>query len=237
MNFLNNAWVIGIGGGVLSGFFVTVFSRMILSRRDRGEYVQKLQSANREIIYALRPGISEGHVPNRQVVVLLINATARKYGVDIGDLVDPAQIGEELTKEIMGSSFISASTKQEYCDQLTPLTSAPPEVTANTADASEERSRSRSDFAAYRARMVTSLSAMLGGTTAMMTMILVISDGAGRSIEALEVLLPSVAALLSTIMVAILMMRSRRGRTRSKIEDRISKISSMQKSKNDDAEA
>ena len=85
--------------------------------------------------------------------------------------------------------------------------------------------------------MVTSLSAMLGGTTAMMTMILVISDGAGRSIEALEVLLPSVAALLSTIMVAILMMRSRRGRTRSKIEDRISKISSMQKSKNDDAEA
>ena len=89
MNFLNNAWVIGIGGGVLSGFFVTVFSRMILSRRDRGEYVQKLQSANREIIYALRPGISEGHVPNRQVVVLLINATARKYGVDIGDLVDP----------------------------------------------------------------------------------------------------------------------------------------------------
>ena len=190
MTFLNNAWVIGIGGGLLSGFLVTVFSRMILSRRDRGEYVQKLQSANREIIYALRPGISEGQVPNRQVVVLLINATARKSGVDIGDVVDPAQIGEELTKEIMDSSFISASTKQEYCDQLTPLTSAPPEVTANTADASEERSRSRSDFSAYKARMVTSVSAMLGGTTAMMTMILVISDGAGRSIEALARTIP-----------------------------------------------
>ena len=237
MNYLNNAWVIGIGGGVLSGFLVTVFSRMILSRRDRGEYVQKLQSANREIIYALRPGISEGHVPNRQVVVLLINATARKYGVGTGDLVDPAQIGEELTKEIMDSSFISASTKQEYCDQLTPLTSAPPEVTANTADAREERLRSSLDFAAYRARMVRLLSVMMGGTAALMTTILVISDGAGRRIEALEVLLPSVAALIAVIMgAATLMMLSRRGRMRAKIEDRISEIS-MQKSKNDDAEA
>ena len=236
MDLLNNAWVIGIGGGVLSGLLVTAISRMILSRRDRGEYVQKIQLANREILYALRPGISEGHVPNRQVVVFLINATARKYDVDIGGLVDPAEIGEELTKEIMDSSFISASTKQEYCDQLTPLTSAPPEVTANTADASEERSRSRSEFAAYRARMVTLLSTMMGVTAAMMTMILVISDGADRSIEALEVLAPSVVALLATIMGATLLMLFRRALTRAKSEDRISEIG-MQKSRDDDVEA
>ena len=85
--------------------------------------------------------------------------------------------------------------------------------------------------------MVRLLSVMMGGTAALMTTILVISDGAGRSIEALEVLLPSVAALFAVIMgAATLMMLSRRGRMRAKIEDRISEIS-MQKSKNDDAEA
>ena len=48
--------------------------------------------------------------------------------------------------------------------------------------------------------MVRLLSVMMGGTAALMTTILVISDGAGRSIEALEVLLPSVAALIAVIM-------------------------------------
>ena len=112
MDWLNNPWVIGIGGGILSGLLVTLISRVVLSRRDSDEYTQKLQSANREIVYALRPGVSEGYVPDRQVVTFLINATARKYSVDTGDLLDPAAIGEELAKEIMDSSFISASTKQ-----------------------------------------------------------------------------------------------------------------------------
>ncbi len=43
--FLNNPWLIGIGGGIFSGFVVTYTSRAILSRRDRREYNQKVLSA------------------------------------------------------------------------------------------------------------------------------------------------------------------------------------------------
>jgi len=121
MEWLNGPWVVGIGGGILSGILVSVIFRLLFSGRDSREYVQKLQSANREIIYALRPGIAEGHVPDRQAVQSLISATARKYAIDKNDLYDPTQIGEELTKEITDSSFISANTKQEYCNQLDSL--------------------------------------------------------------------------------------------------------------------
>lgn len=126
MEWLNGPWVVGIGGGVLSGILVSAIFRLFFSGKDSREYVQKLQSANREIIYALRPGIAEGHVPDWQAVQSLINATARKYAVDQSDLYDPTQIGEELTKEIMDSSFISANTKQEYCNQLDSLSPIPP---------------------------------------------------------------------------------------------------------------
>jgi len=91
MEWLNNPWVVGIGGSVLGGLLVTVVSRALLSRRDRREYVQRLLSANREVIYAIRPGISEEHIADRRVVELLISATARKYTVDKADLQDPTQ--------------------------------------------------------------------------------------------------------------------------------------------------
>ena len=213
MDWLNNPWVIGIGGGILSGLLVTFISRIILSRRDSGEYTQKLLSANREIVYALRPGVSEGYVPDRRVVIFLINATARKYSVDTGDLFDPAKIGEELAKEIMDSSFISASTKQEYCKQLTPLTTVPAELVGETADASAERAASRSDLASYRARMVAVASVMLGTTAAMMTMVLTVSDGFGdanATVESFDLLVPSGVALLATVMAAAMMLVRRR---------------------------
>ena len=70
----------------------------------------------------------------------MINATARKYAVDQSDLYDPTQIGEELTKEIMDSSFISANTKQEYCKQLNSLSPRPPlQVREETVEYSRAR--------------------------------------------------------------------------------------------------
>lgn len=59
MDILNNAWVVGIGGGILSGLIVTVITRYLFSKKENSEYMQKVSSVNREIIYALRPGISE----------------------------------------------------------------------------------------------------------------------------------------------------------------------------------
>ena len=221
MTFLSHPWVIGIGGGILSGLVVTFVSRIILSRRDRGEYTQKLHVANREIIYALRPGISEGQVPDRKVVLSLINATARKYSVDTGSLLTPEKIGEELIKEIMDSSFISAGTKQEYCKQLAPLTDLTPTLVGETEDGSGLRPTPRSDLAEYRRRMITLISAMMGVTAAVMTMFLT-SSGiyAGDTIELIKLLLlPTVVALL-TIFMATALTVLRRRLPHKKSEDR-----------------
>ncbi|MBU1320058.1 MAG: hypothetical protein KKG33_11735 [candidate division Zixibacteria bacterium] len=174
LEWLSDPWVVGIGCGILSGLIVTVISRTVLSRKDRREYLQKLLLANHEVIYAIRPGISEGHVPSRLFVEMLINATARRHGVDKNDLYKPTEIGEELTKEIMDSSFISASTKQSYCEQLKsflPTESA--EIDAKDKTAEPGRI---SDMVKYRSQMVSMTSMMLGVTAALMTVFVYLSD-------------------------------------------------------------
>ncbi|MCY3541989.1 MAG: hypothetical protein OXH31_08825, partial [Gammaproteobacteria bacterium] len=208
MEWLNDPWVVGIGGGILSGILVSFISRKFFSRRDRREYNQKLQSANREIIYALRPGIAEGHVPGRRTVQSLINSTARKYAIDESDLYDPIQIGEELTKEIMDSSFISANTKQEYCKQLDSLAPiSPPEVREEASEISELKPRT--DLAEYRSRMVWMMSMMIGVMTAMMTMAVGFFNspkGDGLELELLSLLLPTIIAFVTILMGAMLML-------------------------------
>lgn len=196
MDWLSNPWVVGLGGGVLSGLVVTFISRAAFSRRDRGEYLQKVLAANRELIYALRPGISEGHVPERDLVSSLINATARKYDVEKRDLFDPTQLAEELTKEIMDSSFISSSTKDEYYNQLEPLLSlVEPVQVAEDRDVALQSNQ----WSEYRSRMITVLSALLGSMTALMTLILILSDSGtlrvAQNSDFLTFLLPTIVAL------------------------------------------
>ena len=42
MDIFSNPWIVGIGGGVLSGFIVAYISRLIFSKRDNREYAQKI---------------------------------------------------------------------------------------------------------------------------------------------------------------------------------------------------
>lgn len=200
MDMINNPWVVGIGGGILSGLLVTFVSRKVFSKRDRREYNQKRLSANREIIYALRPGISEGHMPGPHVVEALISATSRKYGADIHDLFDAAQIGEELTKEIMDSSFISASTKNDYCIQLESLTPKPALAGEAGLLSSRVNARSEARVEEYRSQMISRMSLTLGLMTAIMTVTAVIMDLSdlgtpSTQLNLLRFLVPSAVAL------------------------------------------
>ncbi len=51
---LNNGWVIGIGGGILSGLIVTWLTRTLFSKKDLRELAANISSANREILYAIK---------------------------------------------------------------------------------------------------------------------------------------------------------------------------------------
>src|SRR6202012_6262294 len=80
-DWVNNPWVVGLGGALLSGVLATWVSRLLFSKRDSKEYAQRVSSVNREVIYSIRPGISEGAIPEPDVLESLIAATCRKVVV------------------------------------------------------------------------------------------------------------------------------------------------------------
>lgn len=167
INLINNPWVIGIFGGIFSGIIVTFISRSLLSRRDRKEYFQKVLSANKEVLYALRPGISEDSIPNGPVIEALITATARKYGVDKKDLYNCSEIGQELLKEVMDSSFIAMNTKTQYCNKLAGIVYPPDDKGEFLEIIATYKAMNLKD---YRAMMVTIISTMMGIIAAIMSL-------------------------------------------------------------------
>ncbi len=116
--WLNNSWVTGIGGGIFSGLIVFFITRWLFSDQSKREIAQKVLAANREIIFAIRAGIPDGIVADKPTIESLRSATARRCGVDAGLLLDNSGLVDELIKEVMDNSFISAKTKKDYCAQL-----------------------------------------------------------------------------------------------------------------------
>lgn len=119
--WLSNPWVVSIVAGVISGPLVTLVAQRIFGGASVAERRRRAASTNTEVIHTLRPGIAEGVIPSREVVEALIHSTARRNDVDSKYVYDCPTIGEELIKEVMDSSFISAQQKADYCDALRAL--------------------------------------------------------------------------------------------------------------------
>ena len=148
----------------------------------------------------------------------LVNATARRYGVDAGDLYTPPQIAEELVKEVMDSSFISSAQKNEYCGRLAELGATAKKDA--TPPAKEPQPRA---IAEYRERLTSSVSMLLGLLTATMTVMYMMLDltrmkkpetvfGQAKN---LDFLLPVLAAMV-TIAVTVLIFGFYRDMTRKR---------------------
>ncbi|WP_447076944.1 hypothetical protein [Vibrio alginolyticus] len=206
MEVFNNAWFVGIGGGVLSGLIVTMITRYVFSRKDNREYLQKVSSVNREIVYALRPGISEGHIPDESVLTALINSTSRKYRVNRDDVYKPKQVAEELIKEIMDSSFISSETKKTYCETLSHFVV---ESSGTELEPVIERKVAESE---YRQKITEQMSAVLGITAALGTMLFAFERFLDTATvrtplkELLDLLLPTMTVLMATMIAMISML-------------------------------
>ena len=168
VEFLSNPWFIGIGGGILSGLVVTFITRYLFSRRDNREYAQRIVTANQEILYAVRPGISEGVIPSQDIVSSLVNATASKYRVDPKDLYNLSNLADVLVKEVMDSSFLSASSKMEFCEKLGTLKHVA-KTKAEQGELAMVSRRLTQEFSEYRQRAVTMMSTMLGVMAMVMT--------------------------------------------------------------------
>ena len=171
IQFINSPWVIGVGGGVLSGILVTLASRSVFSRKDRKEYAQKVMSANQEIVYAIRPGISESVLPTNDILEELMQATARKYGVARDDMYTHEELAQDLVKEVMDSSFISLNQKSSYCKLLMSLKSSVPLKQSSLEKSLEKNIAFSKGYVEYRKRMVATMSSILGLVVAVVTLI------------------------------------------------------------------
>ena len=204
----SSPWFVGIGGGILSGIIVAYISRFIFSKRDGREYAQKLSQANHEVLYAVRPGISEGVIPTSVVLKMLIEATARKYSIDMSDMYDLSDISSELIKEVMDSSFISASSKHDFCGKLTAIREDE-DVLGKVGVQIREVISAR-----YRGQLVWTLSAMAGLFTVLVT-IVTIGDAGISEFESLTyMLVPAFLAILVSV-VGVALMRVQQSRRES----------------------
>lgn len=117
-DMLNNPWVTGIGGGIISSLIVFFVTRYFFSKREKREYLQKLETANNEILYSIRPLVIEKRIPSKDILNAIRISTAKKYGVKQEDLYNEYSLSYELIKEIMGNSFLSSDQKIEFCNLL-----------------------------------------------------------------------------------------------------------------------
>lgn len=118
MESLANHWVIGIGGGLITGLVVMLIIRQLVSGRERREYQQRVANANSEIISAIRPAITEKVIPSGAMLDALFSATARKHAVNSSDLLPKVGFANELMKEVIDNSFLSSPQKVEFCQLL-----------------------------------------------------------------------------------------------------------------------
>jgi len=200
MDIFSNQWVIGIGGGILSGLLVTIITRKYFTSKDNKEYFQKANLANNEILYAIKPFIGDGEVPSKEVILSLQIATARKYSIDLKDISSITIIVENLTKEVMDSSFISNLAKHEYCEKLLKL------KPSESEDEELEKHKSQA-IAEYRHRSLSAFSWILGIFSGLLTTYvgLMVSSGESIFFSKFKILIPSfLAFFMAYLAVALL---------------------------------
>lgn len=116
--FLQNPWVCGIGGGIISGIIVFYITKWLMGKKDNSMYLRQIQSANTEVISILKPYIADNGLPDERIMSAIIASTARKYDVEINELYKIKVFCEELIKEIVENVYVSSEKKKEYTDQL-----------------------------------------------------------------------------------------------------------------------
>jgi phosphate/sulfate permease len=160
MQWLQDPWVVGIGGGVVSGLLVFFITKWLFSNQSKRETEQKIAAANREVVLAVRQGIPQDTVPTSQVINALIKATARKHGIRPEELYGPAEVAQDLIKEVMDSSFIGADTKEAYCKRLAELDEPKHGAEPQTGEDTKRRQRDRSQNALLSITLAFTAAAM-----------------------------------------------------------------------------
>jgi len=209
--FFTNVWVVGIIGGVLSGIFVSWITRIIFSKRDNKEYLQKILQANREVVYAIRPTISEGEIPSISIINSLISSNSIRYSIEIKDMYSIEQICDELIKEVMDSSFISSKVKTDYCEHLLSLKTQSQEINRVEIVKNVSKKENAKTALEYRQKLTTFMTLTLGLMATVVTFLLTIlrENGVGsifRSNESqVDIVFPAIFVTLMASLISLML--------------------------------
>ena len=117
-SLLSNGWFISIASSIISGLFVYFITSKVFSKKQNKEYFQKVNAANNEILYIIRPFIVDKNIPDYDVLSSLINSTSIKYQVNIKDLYTRERLEDDIIREVLGNPFLSSTAKTEYCSTI-----------------------------------------------------------------------------------------------------------------------
>lgn len=167
LQFLQNPWIVGIGGGIISGIIVFFVSNWIMDKKSNSEYVGQIQAANTEVVNMLKPYIVDNGLPEKDVLDAIVASVSRKYKVKNDDLYSIKIFCEELIREIIGNVYVSNDKKAEYSKQLSDYINNID--TSNNINESLNKSTEISERSDYKQRLSKQYSILLSITTTMMT--------------------------------------------------------------------
>lgn len=172
-DFLQNQWVVGIGGGIVSGIIVYLITKWIFQRKDNSKYLEQINTANMDIIRTLKPYVAEKGLPEKEIIDAIILSTARKYKVKNEELYSIRIICEELIREIIENVYVSTDKKKEYSIQLKEYLhelSTEQDRTLLISDIQNEiKNTETTDKSEYRRKMTSILSASISAFAAILT--------------------------------------------------------------------
>jgi hypothetical protein len=115
-SIINNPWVIGIVGSVVSGFAVFLITGALIAKREGNEMRQRIQTANSEILHSLRLLIPEKVPPPIGLIDSMLRSSAKKHALKKEDLPSARVLAQDIITEIMSNPFLSPKYKVEYCE-------------------------------------------------------------------------------------------------------------------------
>ena len=118
IKWLNNPWLIGIVGGIISGLIVYLATNFFIARREKKEYWRSLENAKSELCQFIRSLAVEKTLPDPHIIEAVVRSTAKKHGVEdhLADCVE--DVFDDIIKEIGENPFLDAQQKLELCGYI-----------------------------------------------------------------------------------------------------------------------
>ena len=121
MEILNNQWIADISIGIISGLIVYFIVNKLLAKGKDKEYLQKITTANNELLYMMRPLIVKKQIPSKIIINSIIESITRKHKINKDDLFNTFLLTNDLMREVMENAFLNSEQKIDFCNKINEL--------------------------------------------------------------------------------------------------------------------